>query len=73
MCTWIKNVFGGGDVFGCSSLGEGVVEGGDFHNNYIKKCLLVDLLSCVLLLNSLEWKRDLHIHSENGQEKSGIP
>ncbi len=28
--TWIKNVLRGGDVFGCHSLGEGVVEVGDF-------------------------------------------
>ncbi len=28
MCTWVKNGYRGGDVFGCYSLGEKGVKGG---------------------------------------------
>ncbi len=29
MCTWVKNGYRGGDVFGCHSLSEGGGKGGE--------------------------------------------
>ncbi len=38
MCTWVKNGYRGGDVFGCRSLGE--VGGKDIFL-YKRKCFLL--------------------------------
>ncbi len=43
MCTWVKNGYKGGDVFGCHSLGEEGGKGGGKKNFNIKEnnCLLL--------------------------------
>ena len=39
MCTWVKNGYRGGDVFGCCSLGKGGVKEGEENFAYKKELL----------------------------------
>ncbi len=42
MCTWVKNGYRGGDVFGCCSLGEGWEVGKKILHIKENNCLLVN-------------------------------